>query len=978
MVNATLEVKKYFAGNGKEPHENFAWETRDVEAKDVTGKQIYNIKGAEFPSTWSTLAGRTVATKYFYKGDGKEYEEKSLKDLVYRVARSISAQGVERGYLSEEDGRRFQDEIARMNFDQMHSFNSPVWFNVGLDHAYGVTSNAKSHWAIDDDGGYSIVDAYNRPQASACFIQSVKDCMEDLMDHGKREGMLFKLGSGTGTNFSVIRGMFEPLSGGGMASGSISFKKIFDILAGTIMAAGKTRRAAKMVILDCDHPDVYRFLHWKVSEEKKGLWLSANPRWGPLDPTDLESEAYKTISGQNGNNSIRVTDKFMEAALGNRSWDLVKRTANRFEEEIEVPLEDYQDDRCLPDKRFLKRVTNKRKTVNAKELLEQIARAAACIGDPGVQYDDNINRWHTCPNSGKINASNPCSEFMFIDDSACNLASLNLARFSKTDNVLDIEAFEQAVRTSVIAQDILVDYASYPSEVIARNSHMFRPLGLGYANIGALLMERGIAYDSEEGRAIASAVTSLMTAYAYLTSAELAEKLGAFEEFEKNKEPMLKVLGMHHEETKKIKRFNSISGLNELIEEAERIWEEAIQKGQEHGFRNAQTTLLAPTGTIGFMMDVDCTGIEPLIGLKSFKGYAGGGSAEIPLASCVERGLKCLGYEGEKLSAILKHIRENGTVVGAPNLREEHYRIFATASEKENYIPVDGHLNMMAAVQPFLSGAISKTVNLPKGATPEDIMNTYIKAWKLGIKSVTPYIDGSKGIQPVNIITKTEGNGLKWGDRDRLAELNTPRTGYKVVINGTTVHFTFGEYDNRPPKESFGDIFIDFGSSGSPFSAAYESWAKEVSRARQMGASMENIIKHNKGATGVISGFAKHPFIKSCSSIEDMFAKLLMLEYLGDTSICDVQPTPAQMKNLRCNVLGLERRIQHFSSKIEFIETIMEEGKVTGVFPLYEDSTEKGKIPLGQEFCIICGHKTVLSGANCRKCVNCGHAPGCG
>lgn len=980
MVNETLEVGKYFTSDGKEPHETLIWETRDINVKGSDGREVHNIKGVEIPTTWSELAGRVVATKYFYKGDGDDYQEKSARDLIYRVADSISRQGIEQGYMSEEDSHRFRQELAHLALHQMQSFNSPVWFNVGLHDTYGVreTSASGTHWALDKDGRLSnSFDAYERPQASACFILSAEDHMADILDHAKKEAMLFKLGSGTGSNFSAIRGTNEPLSGGGVASGNTSFMKIYDDLAGTIQAAGKTRRAAKMVILDCDHPDIYRFIYWKVNEERKGLWLSINPEWGPLDPVDLESEAYRTIDGQNGNNSVRLTDGFMEAALQGKNWDLIFRTADRFDAETDIPLEEYNDDRYLPDKRFVKKVTNKKKTVRAEELLEQIARAAAAVGDPGVQYDDNINKWNTCPNSGRINASNPCSEYMFLDNSACNLASLNLTKFSNEGTMLDHEAFRQAVRSTIIAQDLIVDYASYPSEEVADNSHRFRPLGLGYTNIGSLLMENGLAYDSEEGRALASAITSLMTGYAYLTSTELAEKFGAFEEFEKNKEPMLRVLDMHREETQSIQRFSNVKGLDSIIEEAERVWDEVMQRGQEYGFRNAQTTLLAPTGTIGFMMDVDCTGIEPMTALKTTKGLAGGGSMNRDVASCVEKGLKSLGYRGSELREILDYIDKNGSVVGALHLKEEHYNVFATAFNDDNTIPVDGHLNMMAAVQPFLSGAISKTVNLPKGSTIEDIKNTYIKGWKLGLKSVCPYIDGSKGIQPVNIVQTTKDNGtLSWGERVKPNSEDAKRV--PVKIGETRVHFIFGEYDDRAPGDSWADIFVEFGSSGSPFGGIYESWTKAVSRDRQRGAKVEEIIKHHRGATGVIKGITDHPYIKMCSSIEDMFAKVLSLEYRGDLDVCDRKPTPEEIGKLRCNVLGIKRRRQHYESRIKYIDTIMKEGKLVPVVPLLEDKTETGKIKMGETFCIICGHETVLSGANCRKCLNCGYAPGCG
>jgi ribonucleoside-diphosphate reductase alpha chain len=979
--------KRFFTKEGEDPYSSVQWERHDAEIKDRDGKIIYSNPQVEFPATWSKNAKRITASKYFYKGDEKQYAERSLRDLFGRVGETISQTGLDQGLFSNpEEAQAFREDLAYLQLHQGHSFNSPVWFNVGLHQRYGVSekSEESSHWALLSDGSFSNkIDAYARPQGAACFIQSIDDSMESILTHAYKEGMLFKFGSGTGTNFSTLRGINEPLSGGGVASGMLSFMRIYDIIAGRIQSGGKTRRAAKMVICDCDHPDVYRFAHWKVNEEKKALWLSANPVWGPKGSGDLDSEASKTVDGQNGNNSIRVTDDFMMAALEGSDWNLWFRTGDRDPNEVEIDLKDYRDDRQLPDKRFIKRLTNKRKIVNAGELLEQIARAASVTGDPGLQYDTTINKWHTCPNSERINASNPCSEFMFIDNSACNLASLNLPVFRRnSDEVIDKKSFKEAVRLSIYAQEALVDYSSYPSKEIAENSHKFRPLGLGYAGLSALLMEMGIPYDSEEGRSVTSAVTSLLSAYAYQTSAEIAARSGAFSEFEKNKEPMLNVMKMHRDHTKKIKRNPKIKGLDDLIDEAERIWEDVISKGEQSGFRNAQVTLLAPTGTISFMMDSDdSTGVEPLIALKSYKGLAGGGELAKDIAPCVIKGLRTLGYQGKELEGILTHIDKTGNIADAPGLKKEDYRVFQTAIGESNTVSVDGHLKMMASVQPFLSGAVSKTVNLPAGSTIEDVKKTYIEGWKLGLKSISLYIDGSKGIQPVNLAKKSNGKKeLKWGEKDKPADAfhRTERFGWSVDVNGTGVHFIVGEYDNRPPTNSPGDFFAEFGSSGSPFSAAYTSWGKEASWNRQRGETVEEFIRHNRGARGTINGMTDHPFIKTCSSIEDMFAKLVQLEYLGDTSVCDVKPSDDQIRELRCNVLGKRRRARHFQSRMDFIDSAMSEGKLIEVIPLYEDEVRNGQIPVGKEFCDNCGFQTVFSGANCRKCLNCGDAGGCG
>ena len=988
-----IKFERYFSKEGKNPDEYFNWIKRDSEIKNIDEKRlIYSGRNLEFPNFWSPLAAKIVGSKYFYTGDDKNNPvETSLKQLVYRVSDSFYETALKQGILTKREADIFKDEISFMLFNQMMSFNSPVWFNVGLFNKYGIREsknmNSSSHYAVDKNGiATNNIDSYERPQGAACFIQSIDDHMESILEHAKKEGMLFKFGSGTGSNFSTIRGINEPLSGGGVASGSISFLRIYDIIAGRIQSGGKTRRAAKMVILDCDHPDLMRFVLWKVNEERKALHLSANPEWGPKGINDLESEAYKTVDGQNGNNSVRVTDEFMKAALNGGNWDLNFRTAHCFEEK-EIPLENYLDDRYLGDKRFVKKLTTKRKVINAKEALEYICRAAFVTGDPGLQFDTTINEWHTCPNSGRIRASNPCSEFMFIDNSACNLASINLMKYLNDNLLFDIESFKKTVQATIIGQETLVDYSSYPSKEIAENSHKFRPLGLGYANIGALLMSKAFPYDSNEGRNYAAAITSLMTAKAYETSADLAKRLGPFKEFKKNREPMLKVIEKHIKATNEIKKFN-ISGLEDLLYNAEEMWSTALEKGKIYGFRNAQVTLLAPTGTIGFMMDVDCTGIEPLLGLKTTKGLAGGGEIERnDIAQCVINGLKILyPHHENKVSDILKYIDENASIVGAPHLTKSEYPIFATALG-DNSISIDGHLKMMSAVQPLLSGSISKTVNLPKNSTIEDVKRTYIDAWKLNLKSISLYVDGAKGIQPVNIFKKAiNKKEIEWGQRIK-PKTPTERIGWNVDISDisgkgigytTGVHIIIGEYDNRSPKDAPVDFFVEFGSSGSPFSSTYTSWAKEASRDRQRGASLEEFIKHHVGATAVTGGRTDHPFIKSCSSIEDFMAKLILLEYLGDTSKCDVKPTPEQMESLRCNVLARRRRNEHFNSRMKFIDTVMNEGKISDIFPLFEDEVKNGLLNMGQTFCNICGHPTILSGANCRKCTNCGEASGCG
>ena len=1002
-----LSIPRVFTKENHDPNHGIVFSERDVIIQNTAGKTIYENKNVTFPEDWSKLASKVVTSKYLYKGDGEEYLEKNVANVVDRVVSTIAKQAVKQELVQKSDSSAFRDELFKSIINQGESFNSPVWFNLGLYDAYGVRGGGKEsnshHALVGPDHFSSKIDAYQRPQVSACFIQSIEDCMEDIMNHATREAMLFKFGSGTGSNFSNLRGIGEPLSGGGVASGQISFFKIFDIVAGSVMSGGKTRRAAKMVIQDCDHPDLLRFTHWKASEERKALWMCAQPRWAPTNTQDLESEAYKTIGGQNGNNSVRVTDNFMNAALANGDWSLWFRTKDRHKEEVDIHLSKYQDDRYLPDKRFIKRLTNKRKFVNAGEVLEQICRAAAVTGDPGLQYHDNINKWNTVPNFGIIRASNPCSEFMAPDDSACNLASLNLTKYStkssgrlssgkrKAGSLLDLVSFKQAVRNTIISQETLVDYGSYPSEKIARNSHLLRPLGLGYTNLGALLMENGLAYDSKEGRALASAVTSLMTANAYLTSSEIAEQKGAFAEFDNNKEAMLKVLKMHADFSEKINIPESVKGGAEIAEEANKVWEEVLERGEKFGFRNSQVSLLAPTGTIGFMMDVDCTGVEPMPAIAYAKALAGGGTLDVEVKQCVQKGLETLGYSGGKLEGILNFIRKEETVIGAPGLAKEHYNVFATAFNPDNSIEVGGHLKMMAAVQPFLSGAISKTVNLPRGATIQDVKDTYIEGWKLGLKSISLYIDGSKGAQPINIQTKADKKEMKWGERDRPKNSMyeggfISRAGWSVDIGNTGVQITLGEYDNRRPSESIAEIFVEFGKAGSPFSGPYGLWSREASRGIQKGPrgeSIQEFIKHNLGATGNISGFTGHPYIKSCTSIADFAAKLIKLEYFGDTSVCrglkDGETLPENVaKELRANVLANQRRVRHAQSRIDYIDTAMRDGKLQEVFPLLLDKGTPGALDISEIYCSACGYETQLSGASCRKCDNCGDAEGCG
>jgi ribonucleoside-diphosphate reductase alpha chain len=677
-----LVVERRFSTAGVHPFDQVEWEIRDAVIGDPNSP-AFEQRGVEFPKSWSQNATNIVAQKYFRGQLGSEEREHSVKEMIGRVAGTISSWGREGGYFaSAEDAEAFEAELTAILLNQKAAFNSPVWFNVGFEE---------------------------RPQCSACFILSVEDNMESILDWNTKEGMIFRGGSGSGINLSNIRGSVEQLSKGGLASGPVSFMRGADAWAGTIKSGGKTRRAAKMVVLDVDHPDIEKFIWCKADEEEKALAL----REAGFDMS-IDGEGFNSIQYQNANNSVRVTDDFMEAVEADGDWSLTARTSG-------------EPTRTLP----------------ARDLMKQIADAAWRCADPGVQYDTVINRWHTCPESGRINASNPCSEYMHVDDSACNLASLNLMKFRREDGSFDTDDFVHAVDIVFLAQEIIVGPSSYPTEEIGRNARAFRQLGLGYANLGALLMSDGLPYDSDEGRNVAAAITALMTGRAYRQSALIAaEATGPYDEYEKNREPHNGVMRMHRDAAYDIDRAG-IKG--DLLEAAERAWDEAVELGEEHGYRNAQATVLAPTGTISFLMDCDTTGIEPDFSLVKFKELVGGGQMTIVNRS-VPLALRTLGYSDAEIDQIDAHVAERGTIIGAPGLREEHLPVFDVAVG-ERAISHTGHIDMMAATQPFISGAISKTVNLPESAGVEDIADAYTRGWKGGLKALAIYRDGSKTAQ---------------------------------------------------------------------------------------------------------------------------------------------------------------------------------------------------------------------------------------
>jgi ribonucleoside-diphosphate reductase alpha chain len=746
-----LKIARHLTRPGVSPYDEVEWELRTASITDAKGKSIFEQRNVESPKDWSMTAINIVASKYLHGTLGTAQRETGVRQLIERVAETIRDWGWQQGYFAtEEDRDAFHDELVHILIQQKASFNSPVWFNVGCDRLDPKSDAQNWHWKAEIGQAEFSTTGYKNPQCSACFINSVKDSLDSILTLAKTEGMLFKWGSGTGTNLSPLRGSTEELSGGGQASGPLSFMKGFDAFAGVIKSGGKTRRAAKMVILNVDHPDIVDFIECKAKEEAKA-WALVEAGYDGSGP---DSEAYSSIFFQNANNSVRVTDEFMNAV--ERDGEFSTLTVK----EPRQPMQKYK----------------------ARDLLKKISEATWQCGDPGMQYDTTINRWHTSKNTARINASNPCSEYMFLDDSACNLASLNLIKFMKAGGDFDVPAYRHAVDVMITAQEILVDNAGYPTESIARNSHDYRPLGLGYANLGALLMASGLPYDSPEGRDYAACVTAIMCGEAYLQSARIAEQCpglqpatqrvspqdvtgGACPGWYVNREPFLDVIRMHRASVNRVNHKDVIPA--GLIEGAKQCWDEALGLGERVGYRNAQVTVLAPTGTIGFMMDCDTTGVEPDLALVKYKKLVGGGMIKI-VNQTVPQALWKLGYASEQVDSIVGYIDSTGTIEGAPGVRDEHLPVFDCSFKPQKgtrSIHYMGHVQMMAAAQPFISGAISKTVNLPEAATVEDIMDAYLQSWKMGLKAVAIYRDGSKKAQPLMAAAKKE-EAARRGTRD--------------------------------------------------------------------------------------------------------------------------------------------------------------------------------------------------------------------
>ena len=820
---AGVSVPRRFTEEGKHPFDCVEWEIRDALIGDPA-KPAFDQKGVEFPVTWSQNATNIVAQKYFRGRTGSPERESSVKQMIGRVAGTIAGWGREGGYFaSDEDAQNFEDELTHILLHQMAAFNSPVWFNVGFEE---------------------------HPQCSACFILSVEDRLESILDWNTKEGKIFRGGSGSGINLSRIRGSQEQLSKGGLASGPVSFMRGADAWAGTIKSGGKTRRAAKMVVLDVDHPDILDFIWCKAREEEKAAAL----RDAGFDMR-LDSEHFASIQYQNANNSVRVTNEFMERAERGEEWELTARV-----------------DGSVVD------------TVDARDVLNQLADAAWRCADPGVQYDTTINEWHTCPNSGRINASNPCSEYMHVDDSACNLASLNLMKFRRPDGSFDVESFEHAVDVVILAQEIVVSPSSYPTEEIGVNARGFRQLGMGYANLGALLMANGLAYDSDEGRTLCGAITALMTGRAYRTSAEVAGAIGPYEHYQENRDPHNHVMRKHRDAAYAIE--GEMCADTELLGAARRAWDEAVEIGDRNGYRNAQATVLAPTGTISFLMDCDTTGIEPDFSLVKFKELVGGGQMMI-VNRTVPLALQTLGYQREQIEAIEAHLAEHATIVGAPGLSDEHLSVFDVAVG-ERAISAMGHVKMMAAAQPFISGAISKTVNLPESVSVEDIAGVYSEGWKLGLKALAIYRDGSKTAQAL----KTDAGDKKDAAAEAEAEeparpvrRRMPRERqsltHKFSVGGHEGYITAGEYDDG----TLGEVFLtDVGKEGSTIKGLMNAFATAISIGLQYGVPLETLTRKFAYVRFEPEGYTGNPEIPFAKSMPDYIMRWLAARY-GDADL---------------------------------------------------------------------------------------------
>ncbi len=1066
-VKKGLNIGRRFTLAGKDPLETIEYVKRDSIITNPDGSVVFRAEDVEVPKSWSQLATDILVSKYFRKrGVPGVGFEKSVKQVVDRIASTIRREGEKAGgyFAGPSDADAFEAELKYMLVNQIGAFNSPVWFNCGLFHRYGIEGSG-GNWAYDSNSDDFVLtkNSYERPQCSACFIQSVSDDLMSIFELAKNEAKLFKYGSGTGTNFSMLRSKYEKLSGGGTSSGLMSFLEVLDRGAGATKSGGTTRRAAKMVCLDVDHPEIMDFVQWKVNEERK---VAALIEAGYS--SDFNGDAYKTVSGQNSNNSVRITDEFMYAYLNDEKWTTKFRTTGEVGESF-----------------------------SARDLMKKIADATWQCADPGIQFDSTINKWHTCKASGRINASNPCSEFMFIDDSACNLASVNLIKFfDDVTGTFDYEGFEHACRVFVVAQEILVDFSSYPTRHIARNSHLFRPLGLGYANLGTLLMINGLPYDSDEGRALCATITAIMHGTANMVSSEMASQKGAFEEYARNREGMLEVMRMHRDAAYAIP---DSFGSPALVCRARDVWDRCISEGEKNGYRNAQVTVLAPTGTIGLLMDCDTTGIEPDFSLVKFKKLAGGGCFKI-VNNSVPIALRRLGYTPKQVEEVVKYIQgtnslsgsphvnehslrdkgfndediarvvrvlpgvmdlssaftvnvlgkesmarfgftedkylspgfnflkslgysdeqiaEAGTVVcgrmtieGAPHIAPEHLAIFDCANRcgkiGKRFLAPMAHIKMMAAAQKFLSGAISKTINLPNETTADEIEKLYVETWRQGLKAVALYRDGSKHAQPLTSQSDDkkksqakESNALAADSVDADARpapkrkrLPKKRRGFtqEARVGGNKIYLRTGEYEDG----GLGELFIDMHKEGASFRSMMNCFAIAVSLGLQYGVPLEEYVDCFTFTRFEPQGVVDHPNIKMATSVIDYVFRLLGMEYLGRTDFVQVKPTKdddvkMEIQTGAARAVALEAAVE--AQAIKAASTAgavgadgLQQASGSGVVVLADVRKSGHKSAVSAHltgmmgdapFCDTCGFITVRNGA-CYKCMNCGNSMGC-
>jgi ribonucleoside-diphosphate reductase alpha chain len=988
----SLRIERVFSDAKVKPFDQIEWDKRTAEITDDAGKVIFKQENVEVPKSWSVLATKVVVSKYFYGEQNTSERETSVRQLIHRITRTISDWGIADGYFSKADGEIFYEELTWLCLNQYGAFNSPVWFNVGLYHEYGVGKNSsKGNWFFNRKTKIAerARTQYEYPQGSACFIQSVKDDMESIMHLAYSEAMLFKYGSGTGTDLTPIRSSREKLSGGGRPSGPMSFLKVYDQVANVVKSGGKTRRAAKMNTLRDWHGDIEEFIDAKQKEEKKAWALIEQGYDGSYN-----GDAYGSVMYQNENLSVRASDEFFEAALAGKEW--WTRTT--------------KDSKPLQKK-------------NASVLLDKIAEGTHICGDPGIQYDGAIQKWHTCKGTEPIHSTNPCSEYVFINNTACNLASLNLMKFKRADDKFDIERFKAAVRIYITAQEILVDNASYPTKDIAENSHIFRTLGLGFANLGSLCMSYGLPYDSDEGRALAGAITAIMTGHAYEQSADIAATTGAFAGYrdarcagvektvaKDNVESMLGVIQLHRDA---VETIQPSAEFHYLKTEARKTWDSALAKGRQHGYRNAQVTVLAPTGTIAFLMDCDTTGVEPDIALVKYKLLAGGGMLKI-----VNRGvpdaLRRLGYDAATVTKIIAHIekhdtiediKENGTTI-ASGLKPEHLPVFDCAfkpHQGQRSIGYLAHLKMMAAAQPFISGAISKTVNMPRECTVAEVRDTYVQAWKMGLKCVAIYRDGSKRSQPLNTKKTNEGGDktatgtanpaldtrikeleaqiVQLQDeagkplRRRLSDTRTAVT-HKFDIAGHEGYLTVGLFDDRQP----GELFITMAKEGSTIGGLMDSIGTLTSMALQYGVPLEALVKKFAHQRFEPSGFTKNPEIRNAASITDYVFRWMAFQFIPGyrENITSARNQPELV------MPGLAEEIKKKVNRPVADLPLADESDVVDLKPESSQKLASRAASLTQMItnqsdapsCPNCGQITVRNGA-CYKCLNCGESLGC-